>query len=113
VSSRTVRRARHKWVARIEAQPQDKTAKEAAGILVQWWAEARRRARSLGAPAVWTLARDPDIHQVAQKLDPTGGLRADLNWICAEAVAEVAGRHLVGGSRPLADRSRRERAGKR
>lgn len=45
---------------------------------------------------------------IGRRLEPTGGLRADLDRVCAEAVAGVAGRHLVCGSRPLADRSRRE-----
>lgn len=74
--------------------------------------EARRRARSLGAPAVWALAHDPHIANLARALDPSGELLTDLNRLCAEAVAEVAGRHMVRGSRPLADRSRRDRAGK-
>jgi hypothetical protein len=42
-------------------------------------------------------------------LDPTGTLAADLDRVCAEAVAEFAGRHLVQVGRPLADRRRRER----
>jgi hypothetical protein len=111
--SRTVRRYRRKHLARIDAQPLDRRSLEAARILGQWRADARERARSLGAPAVWALVQDPDIQRVAQRLDPSGELYADLNRVCAEAVAEVAGRHLVRGSRPLADRSRRESAGKR
>ena len=46
-------------------------------------AEARRRARSLGAPAVWDLARSIEINELIYRLDPTGGLRADLDRVCA------------------------------
>jgi hypothetical protein len=108
--SRTARRSQHKRLRRIDAKPTDKRAREAARILVAWQEEARERAGSLGAPAAWALAHNCTIQQVAQHLDPTGGMQADLNRVCAEAVAEVAGRHLVRGSCPLADRSRRERA---
>ena len=111
MSSRTARRCRHKRLARIAAQRPDKRARDAARTLVQWQVEARRRARSLGAPGVWDLARAPQIREVAHGLDPTGELQSDLDRVCAEEVAAVAGRHLVGASRPLADRRRHERAG--
>ena len=88
--SRTVRRARRRSLARIDAVPPDRKAREAARRLVQWRIEARRRARSLGAPAVWAMARDPDIQQLTKRLDPTGGLQVDLDRVCAEAVAEFA-----------------------
>ncbi len=81
---------------------------EAARLLVQWRSDARSRGRSLGAPAVWALARDPYNREVAHRLDPTGGLQSDLDRLCAEAVAEFAGHHLVQGGRPVADRHRRE-----
>jgi hypothetical protein len=110
--SRTVRRARHKRLARLDAKTSEERAQDAARVLVQWRAVARERARSLGAPAVWALAHDPDNQTTVQHLDPSGALQADLNRVCAEAVAEVAGRHLVCVSSPLADRSRRELAGK-
>lgn len=83
-----------------------------ARILVQRRAEARQRARLLGAPAVWVLARDPGIQEVAQHLDPSGGLQAEVNRACAGVAAEVVGRPLVRGGRPLADRSYREQAWK-
>lgn len=108
--TRSARRAHHKRLVRIALDRPGDRSRQAAGILVQWRAEARRRARSLDAPAVWALAGSFDIQEVARHLDPTGALQADLDRVCAEAVAEVAGRHLVRGSRPLADRSRRERA---
>jgi hypothetical protein len=73
---------------------------------VQWRREANRRAGSLDAPAVWGLANDPEVRAVAAVLDPQGELQADLNRVCAEAVARQAGGSLVRGSRPLADRSR-------
>jgi len=109
--SRTVRRARRKRLARIDAAPLNRKAREAAQTLIRWRIEARQRARSLGAPAVWALAGDPEIQAVAQRLDPEGGLQSDLNRVCAEAVAEIAGRHLVRASRPLADRRRHEPVG--
>ena len=108
--SRTARRYRHRRLARIAALAPDARAREAARTLVGLQAEARRRAQSLGAPAVWELARSIEINELIKRLDPTGGLRADLDRVCAEAIAEVAGRHLVRGSRPLADRSRSEPA---
>ena len=72
--------------------------------LSRWRKEARRRANDLGAPAVWALGRSR--RPLALALDPTGELADDLARVCAEAVARAAGPHLVGGSRPLADRSR-------
>jgi hypothetical protein len=110
VPSRTARRYRHKRLARIVALAAERRASEAARTLVGLQAEARRRARSLGAAAVWDLARSSEIDEVINRLDPTGGLQSDLDQVCAEAIAEVAGRHLVRGSRPLADRSRCEQA---
>ena len=106
--SRAARRYRHRRLARIAALAPDRRAGEAARTLMGLQAEARRRARLLGAPAVWDLARSIEINKLIYRLDPTGGLRADLNRVCAEAIAEVAGRQLVRGSRPLADRFRRE-----
>ena len=77
--SRTVRRARRKRLARIDAAPLDRKAREAARWLLLWWPEARSQARWLGAPEVWALARDPDIRQLAQHLDPNGGSLSELN----------------------------------
>ncbi len=48
--SRTARRRCSKHLARIAVQPIDRRALEAARILASWRAEARHRARSLGAP---------------------------------------------------------------
>jgi hypothetical protein len=75
--------------------------------LKRWQKEAQHRAQSLGAPAVWDLAADPQIRAVVEQLDDSGELQSDLRWVCAEAVASVAGRHLITGSRPVADRARR------
>ncbi len=108
MSSRTARRSHHKRLARISAQATDRRTREAAWMLLGLQAEARRRAHSLGAAAVWELVRSVKLNEVLEQLDPTGGLRADLERVCAEAIAEVAGRHLVQASRPLADRFRRE-----
>ena len=47
------------------------------------------------------------MQALAARLDQSGELLEELRRICAEAVAEVAGPHLVRGSRPLADRNRR------
>lgn len=107
--SRGARRYRRKHLARVELMPPERKSRLAAWTLGQWQREARRRARHLGAPAVWALARDPYNQELAHALDPTGGLAADLDRVCAEAIAEFAGRHLVQVGRPLADRRRRER----
>ncbi len=106
--SRTARRARHKRLARLDAAPLDRKAREATRWLLLWRDEARHRARWLGAPAVWALAHDPEIRQLAQHLDPNGGLLSELERVCAEAIADIAGRHLVRPSRPLADRRRHD-----
>jgi hypothetical protein len=95
MSSRTVRRSRHKRLARIQALTPDKQTKEKAWLLVQLKVEVRRRAPLLKEPSVWALARDPDIQEMLKRLDPTGLLQEDLNRVCAEAIAEVAGQHLV------------------
>ena len=79
---------------------------EAVRQLLNWQREARRRARAWDGPAVWDLARSPQRQLVAALLDPSRELQADLNRVCAEAVAAEAGQSLVRGSRPLADRVR-------
>jgi hypothetical protein len=105
--SRSVRRRQHKQLERLhDLMPSGREA-EAAGRLLGWRREANRRARSLAAPPVWGLANDPRVRGVAAALDPGGELQADLDRVCAEAVAgEAAGGCLVRGSRPLADRGR-------
>ena len=81
--------------------------------LLGWEREAHRRAARLSEPEVWALARDPFRRAVVQALDPKGTLEllADLERVCAEAIASQAGRFLVGVSRPLADRGRLTRSG--
>jgi hypothetical protein len=83
--------------------------RKAAQLLQAWRADARRRAEQLGAPAVWELADSPTVQGVARRLDPTGELLSELRRVCAEAIAEAAGRHLTSG-RPVADRRRRFKA---
>jgi hypothetical protein len=110
--SRSVRRRRHKRLASLRALPPALHAAEAARRLVGWRREAHRRARSLTAPAVWGLANDPQVRAAVAALDAAGELQADLDRVCAEAVAREAGRSLVRGSRPPADRARLCRPGR-
>ena len=107
--SRSVRRRHHKRLARLRALEARERDPEASLRLLDWRREAYRRSRDLGAPAVWGLAHDPGVRAVAAALDPGGELQADLDRVCAEAVASEAGRSLVRGSRPLADRGRLRR----
>lgn len=74
--------------------------------LMAWQKEARRRAPDLNAAEVWDLARNAQKQSIAELLDPDGDLQSDLNRVCAQAIAGEAGRSLVQGSRPLADRVR-------
>ena len=104
--SRSVRRRRHKAVARLCHLSPPRRDSESARRLIDWRREADRRTRDGGAPPVWDLARDPTVRATAEALDPGGELQADLDRICAEAVAREAGGCLVKGSRPLADRCR-------
>lgn len=107
--SRTVRHRRNKRLAALAALTELGREEAGRGYLLGWRREARRRAATLGAPAVWGLARDPRVTAVARALDPGGGLHAELNRVCAEAVAAEAGRPLLAGSRPPADRDRQTR----
>ena len=102
--ARSVRRRKTKHAARLGDLPDGRRRVVAIWHLTRWRAEARRRADDLGAPAVWALGRSR--RPLALALDPTGELAEELARVCAEAVAHAAGPHLVGGSRPLADRSR-------
>jgi hypothetical protein len=109
--SRSVRRKQHKRLARFETVSGDaERLRRAAQLLQAWRVEARQRAEYLGAPAVWALAANPAVQARAQRADPGGELLSELRRVCAEAVAETAGRHLVRGSRPVADRRRRIKA---
>jgi hypothetical protein len=110
MSSRSVRRRQHHRLERVQEIPLDERRSEAARLLLAWRQEARSRACRLDAPAVWALAADPAIRGLAAALDPGGELQADLNRICAEAIAAAAGPSLVRGSRPLADRGRLTRS---
>jgi hypothetical protein len=106
--SRSVRRKLHKRLARLETRATDAfNVRTASDLLIGWRAEARRRARDLGAPAVWALADSPSVRAIARRVDPSGELLSELRRVCAEAIAEETGSHLVGGSRPAADRRRR------
>jgi hypothetical protein len=106
--SRSVRRRQNKRLKQFQELAETGRASRAGRrLLIGWRIEARYRAEHLGAPAAWALASDPHIRLVARTLDPSGELEAELRRVCAEAVAEAAGRHLVSGSRPLADRGRR------
>ena len=106
MSSRSARRYQHRRLKRLSAFDTAQQRTEAVRQLVVWQREARRRAPDLNAPEVWDLARNAQRQSVAELLDPGGDLQNDLNRICAQAVAGEAGRSLVQGSRPLADRVR-------
>lgn len=108
--TRNARRRQVRRLYRIRALLPAEQQFEAIRLLLAWRREAQLRARRLGAPAVWALANDPSIRSVAATLDPSGDLQADLNRICAEAIAAEVGRSLVRGSRPLADRGRLTRS---
>jgi hypothetical protein len=100
-----------KQLARFEKLPANALrSRAAARLLLAWRKEARRRARWLGEPAVWALADSPAVRAKARAADPSGELLSELRRVCAEAIAEVAGSHLVRGSRPLADRRRQSSA---
>ncbi len=51
------------------------------------------------------------VQALAARLDRSGELLAELRRVCAEAVAEAAGSHLVRGGRPGADCKRRPDVG--
>ena len=105
--SRSVRRRQHKRLARLGDLTPGQRRAVAVWWLLRWRKEAQHRARSLEALAAWDLADDPQIRAVVQQLDDCGELQSDLQQVCAEAVAGMAGRHLIAASRPSADRSRR------
>lgn len=104
--SRTVARRLDRRVARFERLTVEQKKAEAGRQLFDWRQEAFHRAQYLTAARVWALAEEPRRRALARALDSTGELLADLERVCAEAVAGHAGRHLVQGSRPLADRGR-------
>jgi len=106
--SRSVRRRQHKRLEYLENLPKARRAGAAADLLVGWESKAHRLARKLTTTPVWDLTRDPEIQAKIRAVDPAAELEleADLDRVCVEAVASAAGRHLTGGSRPLADRAR-------
>jgi hypothetical protein len=104
--SRSVRRRQHKRLVKLHELTSLERNAEAVRLLLAWRREASCRAKSLAAPPVWGLASAPSVQAVAAELDPGGELQADLNRVCAEAVASEVGSSLVRGSRPLADRGR-------
>jgi hypothetical protein len=101
--SRSVRRRQHKRLVKLHKLTSPERNAEAGRLLLAWRREASSRARTLAAPAVWGLANAPSVQAVAAALDPGGELQADLNRVCAEAVASEVGGCLIRGSRPLAD----------
>ena len=88
--------------------PQQQRLERASELLSKWQSEAQRRAKFLHAPAAWQLATDRDNRAIIQALDPTGDLSADLNRVCAEAIAEQADYRMIPSCRPLTTRGRRE-----
>ena len=108
--SRSVRRRKNKRLARVgQLTPEGRTF-AAMQSLLGWKVEARQRALTLSAPEVWALAADPRNRELANRLDESGDLLADLQRICAEAVAEMAESRLLAASRPAADRVRLRRS---
>ncbi len=108
MSTRSTRRRNHKRLAAIRnLTTATELSAEATRMLLAWREEARRRADFLNAPAVWALVANENVREVVARLDPSGELMAELRRICAEAVAQAAGVHLVRGSTPVADRRRR------
>jgi hypothetical protein len=97
--SRMVRLRKVKQLRYVQTLTDGQRPVVANRFLGGWQAEARRRARQLGAPAVWKLATDPQVRAVIRALDPTGALEllADLCRVCAEAVAETVDRRLLPG----------------
>jgi hypothetical protein len=104
--TRNQRRRQSRRLYRIGALLPAEQPREASRLLMAWRQEARLRADRLDAPAVWALAQDPSIRAAVAALDPSGELQADLDRVCAEAIARAAGPSLVRGSRPVADRGR-------
>lgn len=91
-------------IRQIEALPPEGRFREGLRLLDGWKAEARRRANDLDEPGVWMLMKTKA--RVIAACDPAGELASELSRICHEALARVFGPHLMGGSRPVADRSR-------
>jgi hypothetical protein len=89
--SRSVCRRLHKRLRRLRDLPAPERDAECTRRLLQWRQEVYRCAGSLSAPTVWALANDPRLQEVARALDPSGELQADLNRVCVEAVASLAG----------------------
>jgi hypothetical protein len=106
--SRTRRRQIAKRLYCLTMMSGDDRVDEGNAYLEDLTREARRRAGRLGARQAWALAHDPNVQARLKLYDPNGsrGLQADVNRICADSIAEVAGRHLTSGSRPAADRAR-------
>jgi hypothetical protein len=97
--SRSVRRRQHKRIARFQDLTDQQKQAEARRLLQAWRREAQRRAEDLNAPPVWALVSAATVRGVIAAVEPSGELQADLEWVCTEAVAAVAGRHLITGSR--------------
>ncbi|HEX6985929.1 MAG TPA: hypothetical protein VF170_11160 [Planctomycetaceae bacterium] len=107
MASRGVRRRHHRRLEALRRFSEAGRSRAATRMLIGWCVEARRRAASLGAPAVWALADAPHVKAAARRVDPGGELYAELRRACAEAVADVAGRHLASGGRRATERRRR------
>ena len=99
--SRSVRRRKHKQLHRMLTAQNRHRMGIAGQYLMNWQSEARRRAKWLGAPAVWRLAADSHIRAIIAALDPSGELLADLLRVCAEAIAEVVDRRMIHSSRSM------------
>ena len=106
--SRSARRNGHKRLARSLKASEAPYSALVCRWLAAWRAEAQRRARLLGAPAVWALLRGPRVVALLRQLDPSGELAQDLARLCAEAVAAVSDPRMARGCRPASVPARRK-----
>ena len=106
MASRSIRRREHKKLRHMLTVQARHRLAVANQLLIDLQAEARRRANWLGSPPAWRLTTDPHIQTAIRELDPTGNLLADLQRVCAEAIAEVVDRRMIDSCRPLIARTR-------
>jgi hypothetical protein len=106
--TRTKWRKRAKRLHELQELPATRRSETAGKCLESWRSQARWRARSLHRPPVSDLRQNPAILAKIAIIDPNGDLELKADWdrVCADSIAEVAGRHLTAGSRPAADRAR-------
>jgi len=82
------RRYNRRQIESVRRLPEELRYWRGVELLIQWRAEACRRADDLGAPAVWALMDAKS--ELIRLCDPKGELVEELRTICQEAVARVA-----------------------